>query len=163
MTVHEKYLPLPQPDEIPVREREDAMGGYFMMFAAIGAGFPLPMLNLIAAIIYYYINRNSSLFVKYHCLHSMIAQIPVSLLNGVAVLLAIRNLIFGLDFTRLYWSYVGLLAAVNLAYLSFSIVAAIRARAGRMYYFWFFGPLAYGSVFRARERHGRSPMNKPPL
>ncbi|MCH8319303.1 MAG: hypothetical protein IIA88_12580, partial [Bacteroidetes bacterium] len=43
-----KYLPVPQPDEIPTREKEDAMGAYLMMFAAIAAGLPLPIINLIA-------------------------------------------------------------------------------------------------------------------
>ncbi|MCH8330385.1 MAG: hypothetical protein IH946_03240, partial [Bacteroidetes bacterium] len=51
-----KYHPLPQPDDIPTREREDAMGAYLMMFAAVAAGLPLPIINLIAAIIYYYVN-----------------------------------------------------------------------------------------------------------
>ena len=52
-----QYHPVPQPDDIPVREREDAMGGYLMMFAALAAGLPLPIINLIAAIIYFYINN----------------------------------------------------------------------------------------------------------
>jgi len=48
---------LPQPDEITRREREDAMGAYFMMFAAWGIGLPLPFLNLVAAGIYYGLHR----------------------------------------------------------------------------------------------------------
>ena len=46
------YHPLPQPHELSEREKEDAMGAYLMMFAAVGAGLPLPVINLIAAIIY---------------------------------------------------------------------------------------------------------------
>lgn len=43
-----EYHPLPQPEEIEVRVREDAMGAYFMMFATTAMGLPLPFLNLVA-------------------------------------------------------------------------------------------------------------------
>ena len=54
------YLPLPQPNELDEREKEDAMGAYFMMFAALASSLPLPIINLIAAVIYYYINRKKT-------------------------------------------------------------------------------------------------------
>ena len=53
-------IALPQPDEIPKREREDAMGAYLMMFAAWGARLPLPLLNLLAAVIYFFTNKKPS-------------------------------------------------------------------------------------------------------
>ena len=42
-----KYHPLPQPDEIEVRVKEDALGAYLMMFATAALGLPLPILNLV--------------------------------------------------------------------------------------------------------------------
>jgi len=33
-------ISLPQPDEIPEREKEDAMGAYLMMFASLAIGSP---------------------------------------------------------------------------------------------------------------------------
>ena len=56
----QEYYPLEQPDELSTRQKEDAMGAYLMMFAALGAGLPLPIINLIAAVIYYYINKSAS-------------------------------------------------------------------------------------------------------
>ena len=47
------YHPVEQPDDISLRDREDAMGGYLMMFAALAAGLPLPIINLIASIVYW--------------------------------------------------------------------------------------------------------------
>ena len=38
MNIEEKYHPVEQPDDIPIRDREDAMGAYLMMFAALAAG-----------------------------------------------------------------------------------------------------------------------------
>ena len=54
------YIPLPQPKELTSREKEDAMGAYLMMFAAFAVSIPLPIVNLIAAIIYFYINRKKA-------------------------------------------------------------------------------------------------------
>jgi hypothetical protein len=62
------YHPLPQPDDISIREKEDAMGAYLMMFAAHAIGLPLPIISLVAAIIYLYLNRKTSRFV--HCIRS---------------------------------------------------------------------------------------------
>ena len=59
------YIEIPQPDALGEREKEDAMGAYFMMFAALASSLPLPIINLIAAIVYYYINRKKSRFVHF--------------------------------------------------------------------------------------------------
>ena len=164
-----KYHPLPQPDEISVREKEDAMGAYLMMFAAIGAGLPLPIVNLIAAIIYYYLNRSKSRFVHFHSLQSLLSQIPTSLLNAGLVFWTFQRWIYS-DcgfFKCPHWNeYVGYACAVilaNLAYFIFSIIAAIKARQGRMYYLVFFGKLSYHKVFAARENEmDPVAVNAPP-
>ena len=68
------YIHLPQPKELTSREKEDAMGAYLMMFAAFAVSIPLPIVNLIAAIIYFYINRKKaviSIFITFnhYCLN----------------------------------------------------------------------------------------------
>ncbi len=78
----EKYYPIEQVEDISMRDREDAMGAYLMMFAALAAGLPLPILNLIAAVIYYYVNKGKSRFVKFHALQSLYSQIPTTLMNA---------------------------------------------------------------------------------
>ena len=157
------YHPLPQPDQIETRIKEDAMGAYFMMFATMAMGIPLPILNLVAAIIYYYVNRDKGKFVQFHTLQSLYSQIPVTLLNSGLVAWTIVNLVKDLDFTGFYWGYLVMVAAANLVYFVFSLVGAIRARKGLFYYFLFFGKLAYHQVYRIRPEGGQSVMrNKPP-
>jgi hypothetical protein len=46
-----------------------------------------------------------------------------------------------------FFGYLYMTIAANLFYIIFSLVAAVRARRGRMYYFLFFGRLSYESVF----------------
>jgi uncharacterized membrane protein len=157
------YHPLPQPDEIEIRVKEDAMGAYFMMFATAAMGLPLPLLNLVAAIIYYYVNRDKGKFVQFHTLQSLYSQIPVTLLNSGLVAWTIVNFATDHDFTSWYWGYLIMTAAADLVYFIFSLVGAVRARKGFFYYFIFFGKVAYHQVYRVRPgQQGSVPVNKPP-
>jgi len=158
-----EYHPLPQPDEIEVRVKEDAMGAYFMMFATAAMGLPLPILNMVAAIIYYFVNREKGRFVQFHTLQSLYSQIPVTLLNSGLVAWTIVNFVKDFDFSSIYWGYLVMTAAANLVYFIFSIVGAVKARKGIFYYFVFFGKIAYHQVYGIRsEQVSSSPRNRPP-
>jgi uncharacterized membrane protein len=161
MTV-DNYESIPQPDEIDIREKEDAMGAYLMMFAALGAGLPLPILNLIAAIIYYYINKGKSLFVRFHALQSLLSQLPTSLLNAVAVFWGLRIIFLDYPFTDVFKGYLWLVGIANLLYVVFSLIGAVKARKGEMYYFILFGRLSYQSVFKKKSFEQNRIVNQPP-
>jgi len=162
MSGREEYYPLPQPEEVTIREREDAMGAYMMMFAAMAAGLPLPIINLIAAIIYYYLNRSKSKFVHFHALHSLLAQLPTSLLNAGLIFWTIRIFFFDWEMTDYYKGYIWMVVIANLMYFIFSIIAAVRARKGRFFYFLFFGRFAYQVVYRVKDETEKISVNKPP-
>ena len=134
---------LPQPDEISRREKEDAMGAYFMMFAAWGIGLPLPFLNLVAAGIYYGINRKKSKFVAFHALQSFTSQIPVTVLNAGLLFWLIRNLVVDSGFAGAFWYYLGVTVVLNLSYLVYSLIAMVRAYRGNFFYFPIFGRTAF--------------------
>lgn len=164
MREEEQYYPLPQPEEVTIREKEDAMGAYLMMFASIGAGLPLPIINLIAAVIYYYINKSNSRFVRFHSTQSLLSQIPTSLLNAVAVFWTFRILFTGArDFNETYIGFIIMVFIANLLYFIFSIIATIRARKGRFFYFVFFGKISYEKVYRISEIKTEPVFNKPPM
>jgi uncharacterized Tic20 family protein len=158
-----EYQPLPQPDDIPIREREDAMGAYFMMFASVAIGFPFPIVNLIAAVVYYFLNRKKSAFVHFHSLQSLLSQLPTSLINWGAVFILIRIFFYDDDFDNFYKGYFGMALMANLFYFIFSIIAAIKARNGKVYYFLFFGSFSYHHVFKIRpEKNPERSENLPP-
>lgn len=163
----EQYHPIPQPDEITKREREDGMGAYLMMFAGIAAGLPLPILNLLASIIYYSVNKNKSRFVKFHCLQSLWSQLPTTLLNAGLFYWTIRILVSSeWEFTDMYKGYLAMVVVTNLLYFIFSIIGAVKSRDGKMYYFVFFGRLSYQQAFAIRhgEEAGSTPhINRPPV
>ncbi len=163
------YYPLPQPDQIIEREREDAMGAYLMMFAAVAVALPLPVINLIAAIIYFYVNRTKSRFIHFHSLQSLLSQIPTTLLNWGLLYWTLRIWFFdSLEMDDYYLGYLLTTVVANISYLVFSIIAAVQARKGRMYYFVFFGKLSYEMVFSTSNSityavdSGIVHQNKPP-
>ena len=142
------YYPLPQPNEIPEREREDAMGSYLMMFAAVAVALPLPIINLVAAIVYYMVNRRKGRFIHFHTLQSLLSQIPTTLLNWGLLIWAAQIWFFDhLETTNYFWGYLITVGLANLLYFIFSLLAAYYARKGQMYYFIFFGKFSYHQVF----------------
>lgn len=156
------FLPVPQPGEISLREKEDAMGAYLMMFAGMAIALPLPLLNLVASFVYLYLNRNKGRFVHFHALQALYSQIPVTLLNIVLLVWLIVCLVNDVTFTPAFKGYAIMVAAVNIVDLVFSLIAAAKARKGLMYYYIFFGRLAYGQAFSARIREEEKPVNYPP-
>ena len=158
------YYPLEQPEELTIRQKEDAMGAYLMMFAAIGAGLPLPIINLAAAIIYYYINKSSSRFVKFHSYQALIATIPTTLINAGAMFWALRIFFTEWHVTASFKGYILAAILANLAYFIIGIIAAMKARKGIYYYYLFFGKIAYQKVFAVKPGDDKieSPVNVPP-
>ncbi|QKG80030.1 DUF4870 domain-containing protein [Tenuifilum thalassicum] len=160
-----EFYPIPQPDEVSDIEKDDAMGAYFMMFATTGLGLPLPIINLIASIIYYYLNRSKGRFVQFHSLQSLYSQIPVTLLNSALVIWAIINLVNDTPFTNTFWGLVITAGIFNIIYFIFSIIAAVKAKKGRFFYFLFFGKLAYIQAYKKMptNENVKVNLNKPPL
>lgn len=166
------YHPVPQPDDIPTREREDAMGGYLMMFAAMAAGLPLPIINLIAALVYFYVNKAKSRFIKFHAYQSLISQIPTTMLNAGLLFWTLRlffyqsntfNEVFSVGSEyEIYWGYLIMTLVANLLYFIFSLIAAFRARKGQFYYFLFFGRMAYHYAYHINTNEKQAIVNKPP-
>lgn len=160
------FHPLPQPEEIPVREKEDAMGAYLMMFAAVAIGLPLPVINLIASIIYYFINKKKSRFIHFHSLQALLSNIPTTLINWGAVIWAV-TIFFKEDWhlTEEFWAYVVFAGASTFLYFIVSLIAAYKARQGKMYYFLLFGKIAYQSAYQVKavDHSTAEPINKPPF
>jgi uncharacterized membrane protein len=160
-----EFYPLPQPEEIAEREKEDAMGAYLMMFAAVAVGLPLPIINLIAALVYYFVNRKKSRFIHFHCLQSLLSQIPTTIINWIVVIWAVRIFFTDLTLDETFWAAVIFAGVSTLLYFIVSIIAAYKARQGKMYYFLFFGKIAYEAAYRVKPETQVSsePVNKPPF
>lgn len=170
----EFYYPLPQPHELNEREKEDAMGAYLMMFASLATSLPLPVINLIAAVVYYYVNRKKSRFIHFNCLQSLLSQLPTTLVNWILLYWTLQIFFFeNYEINDYFYAYLGFSVLANLIYFVYSIVAAIRARKGVFMYFILFGPYAYQQVYSKknilnyenenRQLEVEQKVNKPPV
>ncbi len=158
-----EFAPVPQPEEVTRKERDDAMGGYLMMFAALAVGLPIPIINLLASVIYYFVNRKKSRFVHFHTLQGLLSQAPTTLLNAGLVFWTFRNIFSTSEFNDSYFGYLIAVIIANLLYFIFSMVAAVRAYNGRLYYLVFFGKVAYYYAYRLEgEDLIAAPINRPP-
>lgn len=158
-------IKLPQPQEVSYKEKERAMAAYLMMFATTALGLPLPLINLVASLIYYFFIKETSRFVKFHSLQSLLSQVPVTLLNGAFVIWFIRILVYEQThmFNQVFWGFLITLVFLNLVYIIFSLLAAFKAFGGRMYYFIFFGRIAYKEAFeKPFDMKGSTVVNRPP-
>lgn len=153
---------LPQPSEISPREKERAMAAYLTMFATTAMGLPLPFLNFVAALAYHHYIKKTSPFVSFHSYQSLILQIVISLLNGVAVAWAIYSFVQG-NFTNIFYTYLIFILIINLLYFIFSIVASIKAYRGKMFYFFFFGKVAFSQGYRSYDDSAETDVNRAPL
>jgi uncharacterized Tic20 family protein len=156
---------LPQPNEIPEREKEDAMAAYLMMFASLAIGLPIPLFNLIASFVYYVVNRKTSPFVGFHALQSLLSHLPVVFVNAGLVAWIIVAIVGPAGFAGGFFGYLLFAVLLNLAYIVISIIALVHARKGRFYYMPFFGRVSflrfYGPKAEAR-RQAAAWENRPP-
>jgi uncharacterized membrane protein len=156
---------LPQPEEISEREKEDAMGAYLMMFASLAIGLPIPLVNLVASVIYFLVNRKNSLFAAFHSLQALITHIPVVLLNAGMVGWLVGNLVAKAGYAPGFLWYLLFTVLANLTYIIWSIVALVRARKGRFIYFPLVGRFCFGRYYGPHAEKRRDPRrweNKPP-
>ncbi len=141
------------------------MAAYLMMFASLAIGLPIPLVNLIASVIYFLVNRKTSPFVAFHALQALLTHIPVTLLNAGVVAWLIVIIATGSHFAAAYFWYLFFAVLVNLTYIVWSIVALIHANKGRFFYMPFFGRLCFGVYYGPKTRPPREPRvweNKPP-
>lgn len=163
---------LPQPDDIPEKDKMDASGAYVMMFAS--SYIPLPLVNLLAAFIYHMVCRKRSRFVAFHSYQSFISQIPTSLtLWGLFIWVIYIFIKHESSASQIFSSVVFLSVASivvvwNLTYTIVSIVALVRARKGRFCYLPLFGKHSFNRYFGPNAINAESTsvtkhINRPPV
>ena len=153
---------LPRPDEISPRERDDAMGAYLMMFASLGLGLPLPLINIVASAVYYFINRKASRFVAFHALQAFLFHVPVALFNAANLVWLIVAIVRE-RFTVAFFVFCAVTALLNLTFVVYSLVALVRARRGLFFYVPLFGRIAFDRHYGERKARRRSePRNQAP-
>lgn len=122
-------------------EAEKASNSYLMSLIAVIAGLPLPILNLIATLIFYLGNRKGTYFVRWHCTQALLSQASMLFINSYAFWWTISIAFTDAEISNQYIAY--LIAAIlfNIAEFIATIYTAIQTRKGKHIEWWFYGPL----------------------
>jgi uncharacterized membrane protein len=101
------------------------------------------------------------LFVRFHTLQALLSSLVTNLLNAAAVFWTLRVFLFNYtEVTNIYKGFIVMVILVNIAYIIYNIIAAVRARKGRFFYMTFFGRYAYHQTFKIKPGKPENTINK---
>ena len=129
-------------DYIPgEHETETASNSYLMSLVAIIAGLPLPIVNLITTLVFNLGNRNSTYFVRWHCIQALLSQLSMLLINSFGFWWTVIIIFTSETITSEYIAYVYVAVFFNLTEFIATIYTAIQTRKGIHVEWWFYGSL----------------------
>ncbi len=136
-------------------EKERASNSYLMSIVAILVGLPLPIINLIATALFFFGNRKSTKFVRWHCTQALLSQFTIFIINSIGYAWTLR-IIFSENASASdsYFAYIIVLVFFNLIEFIVSIVLAIKVRKGEHAEWWLWGTLT--NSFFATENKSKN-------
>ena len=114
------------------QDRDLASWAYFVSFASLGLGLPIPFLSLAAGIVFHLVNFRKSPFIAFHSWQALLVGLPASLVVGVWSFWGM-GLLFDYflsaghltaDLTGFWW-----LGLVSAGLLTVEVVLGLRAAA----------------------------------
>lgn len=123
-------------------EAESASSSYLMSLIAVIVGLPLPIVNLVATLIFYLGNRKSTYFVRWHCTQALLSQLSLLFINSFGFWWTL-SIIFSDDtITNNYIAYMLIVIIFNFMEFVATIFTATKTRKGVHVEWWFYGSLA---------------------
>ncbi len=122
-------------------ETETASNSYLMSLIAIIVGLPLPIVNLIATLIFYLGNLKGTFFVRWHCTQALLSQLSMLLINSFAFWWTISIIFRDATISNNYIAYIIVALVFNLTEFIATIYTAIQTRKGIHVEWWFYGNL----------------------
>lgn len=122
-------------------EREKASNSYLMSVVALIAALPLPIINLIATLVFYFSNRKSTYFVRWHCTQALLSQLSLLPVNSIGFWWTVSIILSSETITSNYIAYLITLIILNVVEFIATIYSAIQTRKGYHIHWWFYGDL----------------------
>jgi hypothetical protein len=122
-------------------ESEAASNSYLMSIIAIIVGLPLPIINLLATLIFFLVNRKSTYFVRWHCTQALLSQVSVLFVNSFGFWWTISIAFGDESISNKYIAYMLTVFLFNLIEFAATAYTAIQTRKGIHVSWWFYGGL----------------------
>ena len=104
-------------------------------------GLPLPIVNMLATIIFYLANRKRTYYVRWHCTQALISQIPLYFTNTVLFWWTVRLLLGYESLTSFYFAYLFTVVLFNVIDYIATIYSAVKVRKGEQVEWYVYGGL----------------------
>lgn len=140
-------------------ETEGASNSYLMSLIALIAGLPLPIVNLIATMIFFLATRKSSKFIRWHATQALLSQFSLVFINGFAFWWTISILFWDESISNNYIAYIIVVLIYNLLEFFATIYTAIQTRKGIHVEWWFYGGLT--NIFVKKANNSKLNTLKP--
>ena len=121
-------------------ETERASNSYLMSLLSAFAGMPLPIVNLIASVIFFIGNRKGSFFTRWHCTQVLLSQLSLFVINSIGFWWTLHVLLGESEVRNSYISYILTVFVINATELIMNIYAAVQVRKGIHIEWWLYGP-----------------------
>ncbi len=122
-------------------EAEKASNSYLMSLIAVVAGLPLPIINLLATLIFYLGNRKGTYFVRWHCTQALVSQLSLLFINSTGFWWTISIIFTSEQITSSYIAYMFTAIVFNVAEFIATMYTAIQTRKGIHVKWWIYGDL----------------------
>lgn len=122
-------------------EKERASGCYIMSLVAVMIGLPMPIINLLATGLFYFLSRRGTYYVRWNTIQALISQVPLFVMNNILFWWTVRILFC---FTELSSEYIAYFITVNL-YNIYDFIETVRSaiitREGKVHKWYLYGAL----------------------
>ncbi len=122
-------------------ELEKASNSYLMSLVAVMAGLPIPIVNVLATVGFFFAVRKGTPFVKWHATQALLSQLSLAIFNSIGFWWTIGILFRGELPTNEYFTYLFTLVVVNLTEFIATIYSAVKTRKGIHVQWWVYGEL----------------------
>lgn len=122
-------------------EAETASNSYLMSLVVLIVGLPLPIINLVAAVIFFLANRRGSYFVRWHCTQSLLSQLSLLFMNSSGFWWTVSIILGHEEVTSRYIAYILTILLFNISEFIATLYSAIKTRKGQHVEWWFYGSL----------------------
>jgi hypothetical protein len=128
---------------ISEEEAEYSSNCYLMSLLTVFVGVPLPIINLIASIIFYIGFKKSSYYVRWHCTQMLLSQFVLFFINSYSFWWTVSIIFTQETISKKYFYYMGFVIVFNIYELIMNIYTAIKTRKGIHVEWLIFGRLTH--------------------
>jgi hypothetical protein len=121
-------------------EREKAGNAYAISMVVMAVALPLPIIGVLATIIYYFAQGKSTYYVRWNSLQAVFNQLVLLPVNSVAVYWTLYIIYFDGDFLNVYyWIYILLFSTLNIIEFVSTILTVNHIKDGKFVRWWIIG------------------------